>query len=201
MGLMPRLGPPSPCLSKPCMSRSPVPPLQHTQHSAALNADDLMGASRSAPGRHHGARIASTLGLLLIVAGGVSSNSSSDRALWGRRQDGAAEAAGLLKPSRPERPKHPNNATDPHSPNNGVVPGIFVESFTGLASTVPVDQLPDVKPDGVPRDPAYRAAKAAWKVRVLNGRTGCMTYRSIDISIDLNLKYRGSCELCFHPAD
>lgn len=136
-----------------------------------------MVPSRSTPGRRHGARIASTLGLLLLVAGGVASESSSARALWGRRQDGAAEAAGLLKPSRPDRPKYPSNSTDPLYPNNGVIPGVFVESFTGQASTVPVDQLPDVKPDGVPRDPAYRAAKAAWKVR---GRTGCCMTLLVD---------------------
>ena len=34
-------------------------------------------------------------------------------------------------------------------------------------TTVPVNNLPSVKPDGVPRDPRYRVAKARWRVRDL----------------------------------
>jgi hypothetical protein len=124
------------------------------------------------PGRSHGARIASMLGLLLLVASGVNSSDSGDRALWGSRQKEAdAMRAVTLKPSRPRRPKYPNNSTDSGGgQTNGVIPGLFVESFTGETS-VPVDQLPIIKPDGVPRDPRYRAAKAAWKVCRSNRRT------------------------------
>ena len=129
-----------------------------------------MVPSRSTPGRCGGARIVSTLGLLLLLAaaGAAASDGSSgsDRELWGR----TAGEVRLLQPARPRRPKHANNATDPtHGPTNGVVPGVVVESDTGATSNVPVAQLPDVKYDNT-RDPAYRAAKAAWKVGVYVGQ-------------------------------
>jgi hypothetical protein len=129
----------------------------------------MLTARRAQRRVDHG--IIAALGLLLLVAaGGVASDSSGERELWRTRQKEAAgiRSVTLLKPSRPRRPKHPSNSTDSHCGGNGPVPAQPVISVTGQASTVPVDQLPHVKPDGVPRDPRYRAAKAAWKMRGLS---------------------------------
>lgn len=73
-----------------------------------------------------------------------------------------------MAPSRPQRPdkRQSNNGTAPHT--NGVIHGQPIMSSVGVGqTTVPVNSLPSVKPDGVPRDPRYRVAKARWRVRDL----------------------------------
>lgn len=101
--------------------------------------------------------------ILLTLPGAVGARRSSkgNSGHWASR----TAAAGLLKPERPRRPKHPNTNSTDGNQGHGPVPGIPVESLTGDPSTVPVNDLPIPKPDGQPRDPRYRAAKAAYKVR------------------------------------
>jgi hypothetical protein len=79
----------------------------------------------------------------------------------------------LLKPTKPPRPSKKSNATNGGGGTHGPIMGEpIMASVQGTPSTVPADQLPIPKPDGVPRDPRYRAAKRAWKVRVCGGKKG-----------------------------
>lgn len=74
-----------------------------------------------------------------------------------------------MAPSRPQRPsKKDRNST--RTGKNGTTPSRPVFAVTdGGETAVPVNNLPPTKPDGVPRDPRYRAAKAAYRPVVGSG--------------------------------
>lgn len=68
-----------------------------------------------------------------------------------------------MAPSRPQRPPKGQSNTNGTNPN-GVTSSRPIGASGASVTSGPVNTLPPVKPDGVPRDPRYRAAKAAWKV-------------------------------------
>lgn len=131
--------------------------------------------------RHHrhgcnsGAAIVLALAVAWLLLAGFTATAAASRqgkhnaTMWSRAnarrhssKSNITAVEATMKPSRPRRPKVPSNSTGSGGgQTNGPVPGVPVEAFTGVASNVSVDQLPDIKPDGVPHDPRYRAAKRA----------------------------------------